>query len=98
MEYITATGEISHYYPDFIVRDTAGQIYIIETKGLQDLDVVPKWKRLVQWCEDATATSDGGQSYTPLFISEEDFDEMATKVKTMARVAELTKDRKPTGA
>lgn len=98
MEYITATGEISHYYPDFIVRDASGQIYIIETKGLQDLDVVPKWNRLVQWCEDATSTSENGQSYIPLFISEEDFNELETKVKTMARVAELSKGRKPTGA
>lgn len=98
MEYITATGEIAHYYPDFIVRDTGGRIYIVETKGLQDLDVVPKWKRLVQWCEDATSTSETGKTYLPLFISEEDFDEMETKVKTMARVAELSKDRKPIGA
>jgi len=98
MEYITATGEISHYYPDFIVRDAGGQIYIIETKGLQDLDVVPKWNRLVQWCEDATSSSENGQSYVPLFISEEDFNELETKVKTMAGVAELSKGRKPTGA
>lgn len=98
MEYITATGEIAHYYPDFIVRGTSGQIYIVETKGLEDLDVAPKWKRLVQWCADATATSDTGKTYIPLFISQEDFDEMETKVKTMARVAELSKDRKPVGA
>jgi type III restriction enzyme len=98
MEYITATGEISHYYPDFIVRDAGGQIYIIETKGLQDLDVVPKWNRLVQWCEDATSSSENGQSYVPLFISEEDFNELETKVKTMAGLAELSKGRKPTGA
>ncbi len=37
------------------------------------------------------------KSVTPLFSSEEDFDEIETKVKTMARVDELSKDRKPTG-
>lgn len=98
MEYITATGEISHYFPDFIIRDTRGGIFIVETKGPQDLDVAPKWKRLVQWCDDAMMASEDGQTYTPLFITEEDFDEMEEKVNTLARVAELSKDRKPIGA
>jgi type III restriction enzyme len=98
MEYITSTGEISHYYPDFIVRTSKGEIFIIETKGLQDLDVAPKWKRLVQWCDDASASSEDNRRFTPLFITEADFNEMETKVKTMERVAELSKDRAPVGA
>ena len=98
MEYITSTGEISHYYPDFIVRTSKGEIFIIETKGLQDLDVAPKWKRLVQWCDDASASSEDNRRFTPLFITEADFDEMETKAKTMERVAELSKDRTPVGA
>jgi len=40
MEYVSSTGEISHYYPDFIVRSKDGRIYIIETKGLDRKSVV----------------------------------------------------------
>ena len=98
MEYVNASGEIAYYYPDFIVRDLSGEIFIIETKGLQDVDVLPKWKRLVQWCADATAAEPEGPSYTPLFITQEDFDQLETKVKTMSAMAELTKDREPIGA
>ena len=42
----------SNYYPDFIVKKTESEIYIIETKGLEDLDVPLKIARLKQWCND----------------------------------------------
>jgi type III restriction enzyme len=98
MEYVNATGEISHYYPDFIVRTTKGRIYIVETKGLQDLDVAPKWRRLVQWCRDATDACGPDRTFTPLFVTGDDFDELEAKVSTMDRLVQLTKDRKPVGA
>ena len=52
IDYQTSEGDISNYYPDFIVKKTNKEIYIIETKGLKDLDVPLKLKRLNQWCED----------------------------------------------
>jgi type III restriction enzyme len=98
IEYVNATGEISNYYPDFIVRTSPDQMFVIETKGLQDLDVAPKWKRLVQWCEDVTEIDPHSRTWTPLFVSQEDFDEIETKVKTMDRLAELMDGRVPVGA
>lgn len=98
IEYVNATGEISNYYPDFIVRTSPDQMFVIETKGLQDLDVAPKWKRLVQWCEDVTDIDPHGRTWTPLFVSQEDFDEIETQVKTMHRLAELMDGRVPVGA
>ena len=97
MEYLTSTGEISHYYPDFIVRTSPDCVYVIETKGLQDLDVAPKWNRLVQWCEDASTNDQGDTTYIPLFISQEDFDLIDAKVTTMGRLAEIMENRKPIG-
>lgn len=97
MEYVTATGEISHYYPDFIVRTSPDRVFVIETKGIQDLDVAPKWNRLVQWCEDATENDQQERSFTPLFISQEDFDSIDAKVKTMERLAEVMSNRTPIG-
>ena len=52
LDYVKANGDISNYYPDFIVKLTDGRVVIVETKGQQDLDVPLKMDRLRQWCED----------------------------------------------
>ncbi|MDH5543772.1 MAG: DEAD/DEAH box helicase family protein [Nitrospinota bacterium] len=52
LDYVNATGDISNYYPDFIVKISEKEIFIVETKGLSDLDVPLKMERLRQWCED----------------------------------------------
>ena len=52
LDYVNADGDISNYYPDFIVRLNDGRVVIVETKGKEDLDVPPKMARLRQWCED----------------------------------------------
>ena len=52
IDYVNANGGISNYYPDFIVKKSQDEVYIIETKGLEDLDVPLKMARLKQWCED----------------------------------------------
>ncbi len=55
LEYQNNSGEISHYYPDFIVKKSNKEIYIVETKGLEDLEVPLKIERLKQWCNDINA-------------------------------------------
>jgi type III restriction enzyme len=52
IDYINADGDISNYYPDFIVKKSNKNIVIVETKGQEDLDVPLKMERLQQWCED----------------------------------------------
>ena len=52
LDYINTDGDISNYYPDFLVRLSDGQVVIVETKGLEDRDVPLKMERLRQWCED----------------------------------------------
>ena len=52
LDYVKADGDISNYYPDFIVKLTDGRVMIVETKGQQDLDVPLKMDRLRQWCAD----------------------------------------------
>ena len=52
IDYVNSDGNISNYYPDFIVRFNEKEIYIVETKGLEELDVPLKIKRLKQWCDD----------------------------------------------
>jgi type III restriction enzyme len=52
IDYINADGSISDYYPDFIVKKSQNEIWIIETKGREDLDDLQKKKRLFEWCDD----------------------------------------------
>ncbi len=50
LDYVNADGDISNYYPDFLVKLSNNQIVIVETKGQEDLDVPLKMQRLRQWC------------------------------------------------
>ena len=52
LDYVNADGDISNYYPDFLVKLPSNKIVIVETKGQEDLDVPLKMARLKQWCED----------------------------------------------
>lgn len=52
IDYINSKNEIRNYYPDFIVKISENELYIIETKGAEYLDDPLKIKRLKQWCED----------------------------------------------
>jgi type III restriction enzyme len=52
LDYVNADGDISNYYPDFIVKLSGNKVVIVETKGQEDLDVPLKMARLKQWCED----------------------------------------------
>ena len=52
LDYVNADGEISNYYPDFFVKVSDREVYIVETKGREDPDVPLKMERLKLWCED----------------------------------------------
>lgn len=72
IDYIKADGSISNYYPDFIVKLKDGRVFVVETKGREDLDVPLKMKRLRQWCEDVTATQQI-TTFNFVYIDEESF-------------------------
>lgn len=57
LEYISSTGALRYYYPDFIVRLSDDSYLVIETKGLEDLDVAHKDRRARRWCRDASDLS-----------------------------------------
>jgi len=73
IDYKNASGAISSYYPDFFVKTDNKTIYIVETKGREDLDDIEKIKRLAQWCEDA---SDRQKkiTYKMLYVKQEEWD------------------------
>ena len=72
IDYVNAEGNISNYYPDFFVKTDDKNIYIIETKGLEDLDVPLKTARLKKWCDDIN-TSQKKINFDFVFVDEEGF-------------------------
>ena len=98
IEYVDHNGDIRHYYPDFVVKVQQDDVYIVETKGLQDLDVLPKWLRLQQWCEDATAADSQDRNFYPVFVSGDDFDELEKSAKSMRQMAKAVEGRGPVGS
>ncbi len=77
-----ADGDLSNYTPDFIVRTTDGTVWIVETKGREELDVPQKMARLRQWCADATEASegDGGTRYGFVYVDQESFEQAQADV------------------
>jgi type III restriction enzyme len=78
LDYVKADGDISNYYPDFVVKVAGGEIWLVETKGREDLNDPGKWERLQQWCSDASRL-DSGRQYRALFVREEDWERYKPK-------------------
>ncbi|NQT71993.1 MAG: type III restriction endonuclease subunit R, partial [Chloroflexi bacterium] len=72
IDYVNADGNISNYYPDFIVKVSENEIYIVETKGQEELDVPLKMERLKQWCDDIN-NAQANIRYDFVYVDEESF-------------------------
>ena len=72
LDYVNADGDISNYYPDFMVKLSDKRIVIGETKGQEDLDVPLKMARLRQWCEDINRVQ-SDVKYDFVYVDEESF-------------------------
>ncbi|MCX5656530.1 MAG: DEAD/DEAH box helicase family protein [Planctomycetota bacterium] len=73
LDYVNADGDISNYYPDFLVKLPNNRIFIVETKGPEDLDVPLKMQRLRQWCEDINRVQ-ADVKYDFVYVDQESFE------------------------
>jgi type III restriction enzyme len=73
LDYVNADGDISNYYPDFMVKLSNKQILIVETKGQEYLDVPQKVARLRQWCEDINRVQ-SDVKYDFVYVDQESFE------------------------
>lgn len=74
LDYVNADGDISNYYPDFLVKLSNKRIVIVETKGQEDLDVPLKMQRLGQWCEDINRLQTDAE-YDFVYVDQKSFEE-----------------------
>ncbi|MDA9689379.1 DEAD/DEAH box helicase family protein [Betaproteobacteria bacterium] len=75
IDYIDAVGNIANYIPDFLVKVSDRKTYVVETKGLEDLDDPLKIKRLRQWCTDVN-TSHSDVEFDFIYVDQEKFDRL----------------------
>jgi type III restriction enzyme len=55
IDYLSDGCRLAFYTPDFFVRVTSGNYYLVETKGQVDRDVPTKARAAVEWCKAASA-------------------------------------------
>ena len=78
LDYVNSDGDISNYYPDFLVKLQDERVVVVETKGREDLDVPLKMARLRQWCEDINAMQ-SDVTYDFVYVDEEGFEKYQPK-------------------
>jgi type III restriction enzyme len=78
LDYQDADGDIRKYYPDFFVKQDKSTIFIVETKGCEDLDDLEKIKRLRLWCEDVNALQ-SGIHYECVYVKQETYEKYRPK-------------------
>jgi type III restriction enzyme len=78
LDYAKDNGDLSSYTPDFIVKLSDDTIVIVETKGLVDVDVPHKMRRLAQWIEDVNALQES-QRFDFVFVDEDAFESYRPK-------------------
>jgi type III restriction enzyme len=74
IEYTEAAGNLRYYEPDFVAVLTNGTHYLIETKGLEDVNVAYKDRAARMWCENASLLT--GISWTYLKVRQSDYNSL----------------------
>ena len=92
IDYVNSDGNISNYFPDFIVKLGGGRIVVVETKGLADLDVPLKMERLRQWCEDVNRAQ-SQVKYDFVYVDEAEFKKYGPT--TFKQLMDSFRDYKP---
>lgn len=78
IDYQDADGFIRDFYPDFLVKRSPKEIWIVETKGREDLDDIEKIKRLALWCADLNKAQ-SKMTAGWLYVKQEDFEKYTPK-------------------
>jgi type III restriction enzyme len=88
LDYQNADGNISYYYPDFLVKvkptSSKEECFVIETKGREDLDVPPKMNRLKQWCQDVNSIPNAKQIWRFVYVPEDKFTSYRDDLRTFS--------------
>jgi type III restriction enzyme len=70
IEYTDNAGNFRHYEPDFVVLTNDGTHHIVETKGLEDVNVANKDRAAILWCENTTRLTGKPWDYVKVLQTE----------------------------
>ena len=70
IEYTDNAGNFRHYEPDFVVLTNDGTHHIVETKGLEDVNVANKDRAAKLWCENTTRLTGKPWDYVKVLQTE----------------------------
>ncbi len=54
IEYTDNNANLRYYYPDFVVKNEREEMWLVETKGQESVEVAFKDRAATLWCENAT--------------------------------------------
>lgn len=74
IQYTDTRANIRNYFPDFIIKIDNDTYWIIETKGLEDVNVKMKDNAAINWCERASELTEKNWNY--LKVMQKDFEKL----------------------
>lgn len=74
VEYTDNAGNLRYYEPDFVALANDGTHYILETKGLEDIDVAHKKRAAELWCENTSKLT--GKAWAYLLVRQKEYTEL----------------------
>jgi type III restriction enzyme len=89
IDYVDGAMNLRSYYPDFVATDSAGQHWLLETKGMESAEVSQKDAAAENWCETATALT--GRTWKYRKIPQKAFE--ALQPRKFADLAALQSER-----
>ena len=96
LEYRGEQGRLAYYYPDFVVRGVDGHHFVLETKGIVDVEVPRKDERARRWAADATSAS--GVRWRYERIDQDLFEAYAAEVGTIGGLLDVVAARRRAAA
>ncbi len=74
IEYTDSAGNLRYYEPDFVVVSSDEAHFLVETKGLEDVNVPHKDRAAQIWCENASLLTDTPWQY--IKVSQKEFEKL----------------------
>lgn len=74
IEYTDSVGNLRYYEPDFVVLTSDGTHYVVETKGLEDVNVAGKQRAAELWCENTSRLT--GKAWAYQLVRQADYKQL----------------------
>lgn len=74
IEYTDNNANLRYYYPDFVVKTELDEMWIVETKGQESLEVQYKDRAARLWCENATTLT--GQQWRYVKVPQKKYEKL----------------------